>query len=67
MHGLVCAMRRKYGKNYDKYIFMFAGFVGGTASSFLLGKKTAQAIGLFLFVRALDFTYRSLVAKKKIK
>lgn len=59
-------MRRKTEPRNHKFIFLIGGFIGATASAFILEKKTRQAFGLFLIARAIDISYRSLVEKKII-
>lgn len=59
--ALICSLRRILPENKQKYGFLIGGLIGGTFSSLVLDKKTRQAFGLFLFARALDITYRSLV------
>lgn len=61
--AIVCLMRRKFDKKYDKFMYLLAGLVGGTFSAFFLEKSTRQALALFLLARAIDSTYRSLVKK----
>lgn len=63
---LVCFLRRKTEPRNHKFIFLIGGFIGATASAFILEKKTRQAFGLFLIARAIDISYRSLVEKKII-
>lgn len=61
--SLVCGLRRKIDKRYDRLLFLLGGFIGGIFSVLFLEKSTRQALGLFLIARAIDSTYHSLVKK----
>jgi hypothetical protein len=61
--SILCALRRLVPEERQKYIPLFAGFVGGFISVIFLEKKTRQSFGLFLMARAIDITYQSLVKK----
>jgi len=59
----LCCLRRHLREEYQRYIPLFAGFLGGLISVMFLEKKSRQTFGLFLFARAVDITYNNLVKK----
>ena len=63
--SIVCRMRQMVNGNeeYEKYVFLVAGFIGGYIAAFALSKNERQALALFLISRALDITYSALVRK----
>lgn len=59
--AIICSSRRMCGDSPKAS--MLAGFVAGCVSILFLHQKTRQNLALFLFTRALDTIYNSLINK----